>query len=247
MEGFRQVDEWPLVRKKIPSMALTFERLRVPEPERRQAAGAGAGEAAAGGPGGEEAEGGDRADLALGRNERRVFELAVEGRTVERIADLSRLGGFETCRALQNLVNLGYLGPSAATRGSSGAALAHAWDWRTRARRTATRVVATLAIAAALAGLAIWVDERGLAWGEGRGGLALQDNAVRRFLARYQRSRLEGALEVYRLERGGCPERLGELVETGLASPRDLRYPWSQEYYYRRGPEGRCVLLPPVE
>ena len=27
MEGFRQVDEWPLVRKKITSTAMTFERL----------------------------------------------------------------------------------------------------------------------------------------------------------------------------------------------------------------------------
>ncbi len=32
MEGYRQVDEWPLIRKRIPSMALTFERLKTPEP-----------------------------------------------------------------------------------------------------------------------------------------------------------------------------------------------------------------------
>ena len=34
MEGFRQVDEWPLVRKRISSPDMTFERIRVPEPER---------------------------------------------------------------------------------------------------------------------------------------------------------------------------------------------------------------------
>ncbi len=34
MEGFRQVDEWPLIRRKIPSTAMTFERLKSLEPDR---------------------------------------------------------------------------------------------------------------------------------------------------------------------------------------------------------------------
>ena len=34
------------------------------------------------------------------------------GRPVAAIVDLSRLGEFETCKALLNLVNLGYLGPA---------------------------------------------------------------------------------------------------------------------------------------
>ena len=66
-------------------------------------------------------------------------------------------------------------------------------------------------------------------------------------MARYQLARLRGALEVYRLETGEFPERLEALVDAGLASPRDLRYPWRQTYHYRRRPEGRFVLLPPVE
>jgi hypothetical protein len=75
----------------------------------------------------------------------------------------------------------------------------------------------------------------------------VRDNGAQRFLARSQLARLRGALEVYRLEQGAYPERLEALVEAGLASPRDLRYPWSQQYHYRRRPEGRFVLLPPVE
>ena len=57
---------------------------------------------------------------------------------------------------------------------------------------------------------------------------------------------LRGALEVYRLERGEYPDALGRLVDAGLASGRDLSYPWSEPYFYRRS-EGRFVLLPPVE
>jgi len=248
MEGYRQVDEWPLIRKRIPTMALTFERLKDPEPEKARTKAKGDEvDAAFDALGGEGDGEGSRTDLSLGRSERRVFELCIPGRPVERIVDLSRLGEFETCKALLNLVNLGYLAPAEAVKDRAGAVGAYARDWQNRLRAGAMRLVATLAIAAALAGLAIWVDERGLAWGEGHGGAAVRDNGAQRFLARAQAARLRGALEVYRLEKGAYPERLEELVEAGLASHRDLRYPWSQEYHYRRRPEGRFVLLPPVE
>lgn len=253
MEGFRQVDEWPVVRKKISSAAMTFERLKALEPPRtgaRRLEGA-------------EGEGGDDVDSAfdalgdapekkgpefasLGANERRVYELATPGRPVERIVDLSRLGEFETCKALLALVNLGYLRGAAPPSRAAAAVGAYAHDWQGRLRRAAARVLATVAVAAALAGLATWADRRGLALG-GQGGSALHDNAAQRFLARHQLARLRGALEVYRLEQGAYPTSLDALVDAGLASPRDLRHPWSTEYHYRRQDEGRFVLLPPVE
>jgi hypothetical protein len=250
MEGFRQVDEWPLIRRKISSIAMTFERTRALEPER---AGAHRSEkkngddvdAAFDGFGGEpEVKKGDFA--SLGKNERRCQELAQPGRTLEKIVDLSRLGEFETCKALLNLVNLGYLRPIPPANRAAAAVGAYAQDWQARIRRGAARVLATLAVATALAGIAYWVDRHGLAFGA-QDGAALRDNTAQRFLARTQMERLRGALEVYRLERGEYPSGLAQLVEAGLASGRDLSYPWSQEYYYRRRPEGRFVLLPPVE
>jgi hypothetical protein len=246
MEGFRQVDEWPLVRKKIPSMTMTFERLRALEPARPRDGAHDETDAALGVLEGD-GDGGGKPELALGRHERRIYELAIEDRPASTIADLSRLGEFETCKSLQNLVNLGYLKPAAESKDRAGAVGAYARDWRNRLRAGATRAVATLAIAALLAGLAAWVDARGLDGGDGRGQVVLGDNAPQRFLARYQASRLRGALEVFRMERGEYPERLDELVEVGLADDRDLHYPWSQRYHYRRQPGGRFVLLPPVE
>jgi hypothetical protein len=249
MEGFRQVDEWPLVRRKITSTAMTFERLRTLDPpgggghaaEKRGAEGEDASFEGLGG----EAEP-RRDSSSLGPNERRCHELAEPGRTVEKLVDLSRLGEFETCKALLNLVNLGYLKPITPTSRAAAAVGAYAHDWQARIRRAAARVVATIAIAVTLAGIAYWVDRRNLAFG-GQGGTALRDNTLQRFLARYQMERLRSALEVYRLERGEYPDALGRLVEADLASGRDLRFPWSQEYYYRRPLEGRFVLLPPVE
>lgn len=248
MEGFRRVDEWPLVRRRITSIAMTFARLRALAPERPAAAAERPGDDvdAAFDALGDDPEPRKGEFASLGRNERRCHELAEPGRTVEKIVDLSRLGEFETCKALLSLVNLGYLEPIPPANRAAAAVGAYAQDWQARIRRGATRVVATVAVAAALAGIAYWADRRGLALG-GPGGAALRDTSAQRFLARYQIERLRGALEVYRLERGEYPEDLAKLVEVGLASGRDLRHPWAREYYYRRKPEGRFVLLPPVE
>jgi hypothetical protein len=249
MEGFRQVDEWPLIRRRIGSSAMTFERLRPLEPgagEPRRAERDDADAALEGIGGGSQSRRLARGEFAsLGKNEQRVFELAEPGRPVERIVDLSRLGEFETCKSLLALVNLGYL-RALAPSGRAAAVGAYAHDWQARLRRGAARAVATLAIAAALAGIAVWVDRRGLSSASAPGAEAVGDNAAQRFLARYQLGRLRGALEVYRLERGEYPEALDALVEAGLASPRDLRYPWTAAYHYRRD-AGRFVLLPPVE
>lgn len=249
MEGFRQVDEWPLVRRKISSPAMTFERVRALEPVAAGEAEAGKGkgdgedvDAAFDALGGE-AEAKEREPGGLGPNERRCFELAEPGRTVEKIVDRSRLGEFETCKALLNLVNLGFLAPVAPARRGAAAVGAYALGWQARIRQGAARVVATVLIAAALAAIALWVEGRGLSGG----GTVLRDSSAQRFLARYQMERLRGALEVYRLERGQYPDALARLVETGLASPRDLAYPWAEPYFYRRSAEGRFVLLPPLE
>jgi hypothetical protein len=252
MEGFRQVDEWPLVRKKISSPDMTFERLRVPEPERAPTGSVErdvdvAFDALGEPPRPLDQDASDRADLALGHAERRVFELVQPGRTVDRLVDLSRLGEFETCKALQNLVNLGYLKAVAPERSRSGTVGAYARDLQHRTRTWLVRGAATAAIALALAALALWVDRRGLATGDAAGATELRDNVAPRLLARYQLARLRGALEVYRAERGEFPERLDELVEAGLVTGQDLSQPWTQRYHYRRRAEGGFVLLSPVE
>ena len=242
MEGFRQVDEWPVIRKKITSTAMTFERLRDLGPDRAVAAGGDDVDSAFDALGEREEKKGEFA--TLGPKERRVHALAEPGRTVERIVDLARLGEFEVCKALLNLSNLGYLRPIPPARRTAVVG-AYAHDGWARLRVAGTRVVATVALAAALAGIAYWVDERGLLL---RGDAeTVRDNAPERFLARYQLARLKSALEVYRLERGEYPAALDALVDAGLAARRDLRYPWPADWYYRRTPEGRFVLLPPVE
>jgi hypothetical protein len=228
MEGFRRVDEWPIVRKRIPSLQATFERKKDLPLEA---------------PGG---DGGDEAELAsIGLNERRVYLLTTAGRTAEKVVDLSRLGEFETCKALANLVNHGYLTLVAPT-GRSRKAGGHSLGWKARLKAGAVRAFSTLAIAAALGGLATWVDRSALASG-GQRGAPVEDGTPRNLASRYGLARLRGALETYRAERGGYPERLAELAEVGLVSRRELASPWREEYFYRRRPEGAYVLLPPLD
>src|SRR5512142_1993310 len=131
MEGFRRVDEWPIVKKRIPSLLSTFERKRPLPPA---------------------GEGGESDDELCGPNERRVHLLAVPGRTAEKIVDLSRLGEFETCKALSNLLSRGYL-TLVAPSGRAAAVGAYALSWKERLRSLAFKAAATLAIAAALAGI----------------------------------------------------------------------------------------------
>jgi hypothetical protein len=234
-----------MIRRRITSGAMTFERLRGLDPEPLVAPGEGKGDdvdAAFDSFGDEPRE--KKGEFAsLGRNERRVYELAEPGRTVEKIVALARLGEFETSKALLNLANLGYLKPIAPSRAVAAVGVAHGGLARLRA--AATRSLATLLLAVALAGILFLVDESGLA--VQADAVSVRDDAAQRFFARYQVARLEGALEVYRLEKGAYPDALDALVEVGLASRRDLRYPWPADYYYRRTPDGRFVLLPPVE
>ncbi len=107
MEGFRMVDEWPMIRKKISSYEMTFKRVKeLPHVADTQTKESDEIDNAFG-----EVVEKDSAVAAknIGRNEVLVFGLIQYGHNVQRLIDLSRLGEFETCKALLNLLNEGYV------------------------------------------------------------------------------------------------------------------------------------------
>jgi hypothetical protein len=65
-------------------------------------------------------------------------------------------------------------------------------------------------------------------------------------MGKSQMGRIRAALDVHWLEKGSLPDRLDALVEAGLLSPDELRYPWKEAYYYRKGDARNFVLLPPL-
>jgi hypothetical protein len=107
MEGFRMVDEWPMIRKKITSYEMSFKQVKdlpgeaAPKSVEEEIDGALDDMFAD--------EGGKKGAKDLGRNETGVYKLIEEGRTVQKLIDLSRLGEFETCKALLNLLKRGYV------------------------------------------------------------------------------------------------------------------------------------------
>jgi hypothetical protein len=239
MEGFRRVDEWPVVKKRITSDAMTFEKIKeLPPPAlEKDDFDAALDDAFA-----EEKKEINKGEFqSVGDNERRVYELIGPGRTVTRIIELSMLGEFETSKALCNLINLEYAKGLAA----SGEAEDSGKPSRLKAALQAFgRIAVSMLVVGALLVVFTRVDFGAFRFGSS-GGTTYTDPAAQRFAAASQMSRLTTALEVYRLEKGQLPDSLGQLVEAGIVSADDVRYPWRDDYYYRRD-GATYVLLPPL-
>ena len=243
MEGFRMVDEWPVVKKRITSYGMTFQKVKElpPPPLKEDSFDSALDDAFA-----EEKKAENKGEFqSVGSHERRVYEVLKPGYTVRKLIDLSCLGEFETCKALCNLVNLEYLSALPGSGKHEGfdidervSALSVAAGW-------AGRVVVSVLVLAGLAWVGTRVDMASLRLGRGSAS-TYTDPAAQRFISTQQLARIEAALDVYRLEKGTLPSALGELVDLGLLDRDDLHYPWRDTYYYRRGEGSQYVLLPPV-
>jgi len=247
MEGFRRIDEWPLVRKVVTDDAMTFERLKRlgPPPVRPDSDGAeldAAFDAAM--------EGGSRPEEPvprnIGRAERTIYRLAEPSMTVRRICDVSRMGDFVAQKALCNLVQAAYLGPAAPVRksdtGRSGATPVLGDEVRQVLRRGVTQAGVGLLLVALFALAARALGSSPLPGGT---GLAAGTVQARGAIVDVQRIRLQTALELFRLEKGRYPERLAELAEAGIVGASELHRPFDREYHYRQDGAG-YVLLPPL-
>jgi hypothetical protein len=221
MEGFRRVDEWPLILRRIGSFDATFEVV-APLPVR------------------------DVSD-EVGYAERRVFPYVVPDRDVTTLVDLSRLGEFETCRALQHLLDLGYIRvaerpKTKSRRRRERGARAEKGGGTTALEFLAKGLLSLAAIV--LLFLAIRYvnpDLSGVLRPATAGMIGKTEPLL--LLGNAQLQRLRLALEVYRLENGSYPESLEDLVQANLVTSGELQYPWEQQYHYRRG-EPYLLLQP---
>ncbi|HLL04999.1 MAG TPA: DUF4388 domain-containing protein [Myxococcaceae bacterium] len=239
MEGFRMVDEWPVIRKKINRLDMTFETTRPLPPPRVQEEDL---DAAFDDAFAEKKKDENKGEFkSVGDSERRVYEVIAPGRDVRKLIDVSCLGEFETCKALLNLINLEYAKPVLANGQAPGS---DREGILSKVGQSLGRVGASMATLAAVLFLVAQLS----------GGISLAsspassiaDPAAQRFISRAQIKRIESALEVFRLEKGELPEQLNALVTAGLLKQEELQYPWSEQYYYKRLAAREFVLLPPV-
>ncbi len=245
MEGFRIVDEWPHVRKKISNELMTFETLKALPPQKAKKEeddfDAAFDDAFA-----EEKKDENKGEFkSIGSSERRVYALISPHRDVRKLVELSCLGEFETCKALFNLVNLDYIRPHHASGLTGLTASGGGGSLLVRVGGRVARDVVTVLVLAALGFVASRL--RPDTWDLGsESATSFSDPATQRLVARAQQARIQAALEVFRLEKGSLPEQLDALVDVGLLSKEDLRYPWRDGYYYRRTSERQFILLPPL-
>lgn len=241
MEGFRRVDEWPVVRKRITSLQMSFEKVKELPPEelKKDDFDAALDDAFA-----EEKKSVNKGEFkSVGENERTCYNLIAPGRTVQRIIELSALGEFETAKALCNLINLEYAkGVPPAGKGGE--------DFESDSRASALvgvigRIAVTMVVVGALLFIGTRIDFGAVKLG-GSNATTYTDPAAQRFASQQQLSRLAAAIDVFKLEKGSLPMGLTDLVESDLLSPDDLHFPWREPYFYRRGDDGTYVLLPPL-
>jgi uncharacterized protein DUF4388 len=224
MEGFRMVDEWPVIRKRIPRYDLVFASGKFLPPDGGQVESAGE-------------------FASIGPSERRLYALVNGYRDVRKLIDLSCLGEFETCKALCNLANLGHanalmpVGEPDLPEDDIGLG--------DRVRGALGRLAVSMVVLAGIVGVVLGTQLNPWAV-RSSAGAGFAEGVLRQQISRAQVSRIEGALAVYRLERGEVPTSLDALVDQGLLSSTDVQFPWAEHYYYRRVGPQEFILLPPL-
>jgi hypothetical protein len=228
MEGFRRVDEWPMILKNVPSLDIVFERvvdLDLP--------GAGLKK--------------KKKDKYIGDNERAVYEFVDGRRTTQEVVDQALLGEFEACKALWNLMNAGAVRKAGAGTGVHEAeeeeimAVLPGMFFRGVVGAVFTLVVVIL-VGGAVLGLMQVTEEGGAA---GAGQRPLVDEGCKLLVAEAQRARITRALEAYAFRHSEYPEQLEALLEESDLDEEDLAYPWSSPYVYERDERRGFFLLNP--
>jgi len=229
LEGFRRSDEWPAVLRALPNLDSTVRRLKPVEPDM---------------PAPDASDPMAMVTSRPGAVHETIYNLAADPtRSLQKIADLSRIGDFEALKVVRDLVANGNFQLVAPPRGGRAAIKELAAGGKAFARSGVFfRLV--LGVACFAGTLAAMRSLSAAPGGHVEG--TLRHSAGAHLVARAQLLRLESALEVYRLEHGEYPAALHALVESQLLADRDLSYPFEHAYPYRRTATG-FVLLPPLD
>jgi len=218
MEGARILDEWPMIEKRVGSLASLYRRTRT------------ADEALTAGPKG--------STLVLSPEERMVLQGLDAHRSVQELIESSPVSEFDTCRVLYELI-----GRQLAEKLTVGEQIAMTRPPKAQPRqaartaRTSSRpsgwILAILVTASFATAFLNPLNAFSVLTGS--------HPALVRYFRQVSRTRLERlsyAIQVYYLQNRGYPQDLNYLVVGGLLTPGDLRDPWDQEYRYTPLPWG---------
>ncbi len=230
MEGIRMVDEWPIIEKKIPSMDIVLRPVVDPSM-------IGVGEGEGGGIDEVLSKRGAASSLSkirLSAEEERIYRKVDGTRTVQAIIDSSGIGEFEVCRTLFDLLNRNII--STVGRGDAPETFSGV-----RPEAPPSKMPGLVALGAALA---LTLAAMAARWGtpfavvglpsllSGSYGLMLDAVTEARL------SRLDRAVQAYRLATGALPRTLDDLVKAGIVDRSYLKDPWARPYHYAQTETG---------
>lgn len=205
LEAIRQMDEWPLIQRQLPSLDLIVRK----DEERL---------------GGVDVE-------KLTPAERVVLELADGKSTAQDIAEASGLGEFDAAKAMADLIGDGVLVVAASEQAQRQAVKVRSAPRETPAWLFRGLVAGILA-AALLLQVGLWRQDPLLLLPAAEKGEAGWD-LLRRHRLQADLWQVERGLHLYLLTTGRLPARLEALVEAGYLSARQLRDPWGQPLRYQ--------------
>jgi len=243
MEAMRIMDEWPLVRKVVPSNDLVFKKadekmqLEVSDDDLDKVFDTVFDSAENSGSGGTDSL---NKEFPLSLSEEKIYSLVDGKRTAQDLVHLGRIGTFETCKALYSLVSSGLLEladeygrrPHLGESSSSG----------NRAKKFLLNLVA-YAIMLLLVGSLLVSASR-----EGSGflfsvtrGLTDRFEPLKKIYTVQEMNRILFACRLYYLETHAVPRGLNDLIVTGLLDKGDMGDPWGN--LYRMTTEGGRIVL----
>jgi hypothetical protein len=236
------VDEWPMIRKKITGygMRFTVEKSLPDAPAEDMDLDDAFGEMT------DAPKKPKNEDEDIGASERKIHSLVESTRDVQKLIDLSRIGEFETCKALSVLLKKSYIRIS-----EEGAPQKSAQEPVVSGGLVRDRSL-TPTIAWSALGLVVVVSAVTLAVMIARSNVSLLPRtvsfalppAVELVLGRAQRERIAPALEALRHDEGNYPDSLDALVTAGFLEAEDLTFPGGHRFLYKRTDTGYELTAP---
>ena len=246
MEAARIIDEWPAVKRKIPSIEVIFAQIPgVGDRIIRKS----------------QIEGHDEDDIdidifgedeapkafdddaiILSAAQEKVFDRIDGSRTVGDLSYQTLMGDFEVSKTLVELMGFGLVKPTSVPTASPKEEVARE---RVERGKNVFVMAATLAALGAILMLSFYAlgltETRFLAFSQVTWEKA---DAVRRSVATVQKRRLELAMEVYRMEKGSYPTVMDDLFRSELILFSDITYPYARPFRITKNDMGTVIVDP---
>ena len=239
MEGIRMIDEWPIIERKIRSFEMCFRKTRpdmrpqiIPREEHDAAVDLTVSLANT-----DVAESPRSSDtLRLAQDEALIYDLIDGQRSVQEIIDRSRMGDFEACRILYDLVSRGLI--AAADEVSPARVVVAPQRWVGPLLERAVYLVMAVAVGFSLATLPSSPFS-------GSPRLLAPPGVVEEIdelVCRNRIEKLDEGVQIYHLQKGFYPDDLKDLVKGRLVTDITLHDPWGRMFGFISTAEGYRII-----